>query len=202
MINRVCLISNPRTGSNRVCEIVGSMPSVCMRYEIFHSENAWGVSAEDIEYINLHNSTAFEIQNHSNQAQFTDYRRTCPAEFLNLLSRHDQQAGSQYFFFKLFDHHLTFDRFLKLSKSGHIQFVFLTRGTIDMYISALKANEVNQFSRVDTTNIMPRVSVENFLSFQQEHVRWYSSAYVVARQVCDPIIVRYEDIFCEQTNEV
>lgn len=198
MLTKICLIANPRTGSNRLCEVASCFSGMCGKYEIFHPENAWGVTPAEIAYINEIEGTSFQEIVDSNQPSFSQYRRENPEQFLKLLSQHASQNNHKYIFFKLFDGHISPENIRNFANDSDFRFIVLSRNTIDAYISTIKARETGKYTGTDTTNIIPAISRENFLNFQAKQIKWYSAAYLLASSKQDPLIIRYEGLFAQK----
>lgn len=202
MLKIICLISSPRTGSNRLCEIVKSIPEVNGMYEIFHPENAWGIKAEEIEYINSITGSSFKIERHSNEPELIEFIRQNPSRFLELIVNFSEKAGYKYLFFKVFSEHMPLDQLMSLAVIHNINFVFLTRNTIDTYISLVKASSTDQYDRVNTTSLKPEISVNQFLDFQNNMIKWYTSCFLYDATRQTPIVIRYEDLYDSKTSDV
>ncbi len=193
-MRNVCLVANPRTGSNKICEVVSQTPGVRGKFDIFHHVNAWGVQPQEVRHINQLNGTDFEQVANSTQKSFTTFRRRQPVAFYSALRECARQEQAEVLFFKIFNNQLG-DRKLELFFSAFdFDFIFLTRSLVDSYVSALKAQIVGTYTKTDTTEIKPKVSARKFLAYQDAAVSWYTQMYGIARRNSQPVIIRFEDM--------
>ena len=187
-----CIISAPRTGSNKFCEVISGVKTVDGYYEIFHELDAYGINNNVISFINKKMNTSFE---NTVDEDFGIFRRSQPDVFLELLNKYLLEENKKHLFFKLFFNQLPEEALEKLFKVKKISFIFLVRNILDIYISQVKASDLSSWDSVDTTQIKINLDRKKFLTYQDRILNWYSYCYSKINNKSTIKFINYENIF-------
>ncbi len=196
MTNVTLLITAARSGSNRVCELASSDPSVYSKYEIFHPLNAWEVTPDDISFFNLAANKNFALQQDSKEEAFAEFRRKNPPRYLELLRGRTASLGKSVLFAKIFPGQLETDAVAKVLASPFVKPVFLTRNTADTFISGEKAAILGKYQALDTSEMKLDFDWERFREYHEQLVNWFQNCRRLVTPSGLPINrITYEKLF-------
>jgi LPS sulfotransferase NodH len=162
-----CVLAVPRTGSSYLNYLLSAFPEMNAKSELFHGTYQSEFSPGELAA--LRKRSGLDL---SDKAAFTAWKRAHPAATLEAI--HEGAGGKGIITFKVFSGHLKPDLLeSELMARDDIAFAILRRRAIDSFISGQKAGAVGKFSRHDTTDIKPELSVEAFAKWARKTWRWY-----------------------------
>lgn len=165
----VCVIGSRRTGSNRICSLLSKCGGLNVKYELFH--RTWSGALTPAEQRGFDAAANDRIED---DAALRRWRTANPSQTLDVY----YAAGErQTLVFKLFPEHLPRDAITReLLARDDMGFLILRRRPIESYISDRKAETVQCYHRVDTTDVKPSLEAEHFLPWAETVRDWYAWA--------------------------
>ncbi len=148
-------------------DLVKSCPGFVSKDELFHRH---GIGTHlPIEYEKLKNISGGAV---TDGESFRTWRHTHPAETLEALHG---AWEPQIVAFKLFPYHLPEELIeSEIFARKDVAFAVLRRRPIESYISTVKAKSVGVFKKVDTTEMKPELSAENFMVWARRMRTWFT----------------------------
>ena len=191
-MKNIIILSQPRTGSNLLCEFLFSYGSFRILNELFirfHNIN-------DVPHTKLlreHEITAlidhFKLEDRS----LTSLIKTMndnTKETLTFLS----QIISQYKIIKIHDFMLKDFDLDFVFNDPETKFIVLERETkISQYISRIVADQLVKWTYVDTSDVKVHVDPDKFLKFKEESINWYQAIETrLINNKCNYLKLSYE----------
>jgi hypothetical protein len=169
MLQELCIIAVPRTGTNQVVALLANCKKIKSRGEIFHPKFSEGLSAEEVRLLGRAARQNFVGNDDPNLRSFV---RRDPGVLLNVLR--DADGGNCVNSFKLFPGHLTIDKFKgDILPRERISFLFVLRRPIDSFISSAKAEITGKYFGIDTTGLRVRLDPAAFERRIRQWRNWY-----------------------------
>src|SRR6202012_3208102 len=156
----------PRTGSSFLNGLLKSCPEINAKSELFHGRTLSRFSrAEDAAMERAANGASIEGR------KANRWRKQNPAKTLDTLY---EAGGKRIVAIKVFSNHLSRDMLQsEILARDDIVFAVLRRRPIECFISGMKANSLDKFARVDTTDIKPTLNADHFLEWAAAMRDWY-----------------------------
>ena len=158
------IIASERTGSNYLCALLNHHPQITAYYEIFSNV---GIMMTDTEVKALCDRQNWPFTSRYD-CELVSRFKGCPAQIIELI-KSGLLAKHEVFSFKVFQTHLP-PRVLTRLIQDH-DAVVVTRRIIDSYISFVKATERDEWLKLDTTQIKPKLHIDDFMD-------WYGARHV------------------------
>ncbi|EDX87872.1 hypothetical protein S7335_5585 [Synechococcus sp. PCC 7335] len=185
------IVATERTGTNYLCALLSQHPQIAAYYEIF-SNVAVMMSDAEVETLCKIQSLPFVDRSHPKLIkQFEDNH----ARIVELIVQRFS-AEKKICSFKLFQNHLP-PKALNQSIVDY-DVIVVTRRIIDTYISFVKAIETDDWLRLDTTQIKPRLHIDDFVAWYCDRYDYYqtcASQYLVTHHKRVEVI-EYEEFTC------
>ena len=162
----ICLIARARTGSNYIGDLLAKPGLVEYRDEVFHPKKTHGVTLDEVRLMFPDREIGARL------TDTPDLVRKNPKRVLAHF-KEERAASIEAVFFKVFPGHLEFDRFSKciLADDG-VTKVILDRSPIDSFISLSKAQQLQQWDSVDTSELKIRLNAEHYVRWHQTNTKW------------------------------
>lgn len=162
----LCVFGIPRTGSSHLNRLLKNCPEFSAKSELFHRQAKGRLKPEELAALYRRSAGAV-----TDGDSFLAWRRLNPLDTLEALS---EGGGGRIVTFKAFPGHIPHKLLeSELFPRDDIGFAVLRRRPIESFISGLKAKEVSRFGRIDTTEMKPVLSVEEFLDWSRRIKSWY-----------------------------
>jgi len=168
----VCLIGMQRTGTSHLNKILSYVPEIESRSELFHPWRCMWMHPHEIEDFSRRVGKKLPCSCENRRQTIRMIRRR-PDLVLDCLV--DLMAPEkQILTFKVFPGHLSVRQVTKaiISRPDCV-IIFVRRRPIDAYVSKLKAKQVGQWARVDTTEMKVEVAPRQFLRWNRRMSAWY-----------------------------
>lgn len=171
-MKNIIVLSQPRTGSNLLCELFFSYLPIRVLMEFF----IYFQDEKDVPHFNLLRKQEldalvnhFSLQDNSIDSLTTALNQN-PREALEVLS----SIISQYKVIKLHDFMLEQMDLEFIFNDPETKFIVLERTSkLKQYVSLTTALSLGRWTDVDTTDIKVHVDPEAFLKFKNESTAWY-----------------------------
>ena len=192
-MKNIIILSQPRTGSNLLCEMFFSyLPfRVLMEFFIyFHDENDMPHSkllrTNELDTLFEH----FKPQQRNILSLTTELNQH-PKEAMDVLSSmisHYKIIKLHDFMFKQMDLEFIFN-------DPETKFIVLERSSkIKQYISGINANKLRKWQHVDTSDMKVQIDPSEFLKFKQASNSWYQDIEAkLQKNGCDYLKLNYEE---------
>lgn len=197
LVNELCcFISRPRTGTNYLMSLLRSSPSIDARTEIFHPNVPYGLNDDEIE-----SAIGQSVASLTDHEKAVLVRRN-PQKICDTLRDKSRQIGIPIAF-KVFPRHLDFAMLNDvIIASDNITKIIVDRRPIDSYISMIKANELQEWTFVDTTAIRPTINAQQFCHWYERNQRWYEKIAEKLKIDGQAILaLHYEEFTCGSNAE-
>lgn len=192
MIDEICCISTGRTGTNYICDLLDSVDNIMSLREIFSHNRCYVPPYVDKilkEKINL-----------SSDNLIVNYTHNHIRRFMEILREIQSECDKQYMFYKIFitSYHISIEqlenRFFK--ENTNIGFLFITRDSIRTYVSLKKAQQLDIWDRIDTTNLKVTFEPEEFKRFCKTSNTLFNNIVSLCKKYNKSLLVlSYEEIF-------
>jgi hypothetical protein len=162
----LCVFGIPRTGSSHLNRLFRSCPEFSAKSELFHRRANGRLSQGELAAMRERSAGAV-----TDIASFVAWRRQHPLDTLEALHA---GSGGRVVTFKAFPGHVP--RALlesELFPRDDVGFAVLRRRPIESYISGLKAKSISRFGRIDTTEMKPSLSADEFVAWAKRMKGWY-----------------------------
>lgn len=188
----IVVISSPRTGTNFFCECLGDFPEVLGLFEIF---NARGVMGSDS--LNMLERLGEDLQiptpERATDRHLVEAVRSEPFRALGVLGDIAHDRGCTGLSYKVFPRQLSVDNLASLIAGENRHVFLLVRRRLDVFISYEKARAKDVWKNESTKDLLPTVSVDDFLSWSEGVDQWYADMLHLARLHDKPyVIVDYD----------
>jgi len=173
-MKNIIILSQPRTGSNLLCELLFSYGSFRILNELFirfHDIN----DVPHTKSLREHEITAlidhFKLKDRS-LTSLIETLNNNPRETSEILS----QIIPQYKIIKIHDFMLKDFELDFIFDDPETKFIVLERESkISQYVSRIVADKLVKWTRVDTSDIKVHVDPDKFLKFKEESIDWYKT---------------------------
>ena len=161
----ILLLSEKRAGSNYFISLFENFKNVDLDYEIFQEGRQKGFKKE--KYLHDLMVRKYGI----------NYKNIMHSKFSEILIYLKKNCNKEYFIFKCFPNHLTSNNIKYLIDNKIIDHTFILerKNIIDRYISYKKALQLENWSKVDTSNIQINFDKSNYKNFKEDHVKTYKT---------------------------
>ena len=194
--NELIILSVERSGTNFFCECLGAFKDVSRFFEFFGA-NVFGLNANPDMHERLGNILGMKADDQENPELVAELKDK-PVRSLKVFSRVSKQIGKKLLTLKIFPGQIRFGalKLLLVGENKHV--VFITRSRIDCYISFQKALMTSKWQNSDTTNLKPKIDVNDFLAWAKRTNEWYNRCEKHLKENSVPYqILSYEaDIDC------
>lgn len=198
----ICLYSNPRTGSNHICELLNSNLNIISLYEIFHTYDVKNFINNEyldalIPYMIEHANIKFNNINDFKQQLFF-FRNENMVLFFNLIINFFKKIKNiDAICFKLFDGHIIDEEIFNeiINKCDFI--LVLKRNVVDTFVSELKAEQTKEFINFDTTELKIIFDASKFKDYMLTSNKWYNKITRINKLL---FVINYE-CFCDKNIE-
>lgn len=159
------VFATARTGSNHLNRLLRSCPEFNAKAELFHPHLPPRVSPQERAALEARAECTFDDR------ALRTWLREHPADALDAIYK---GGGQRIVIFKLFPGQLPLpviaSQFLE---NADMRFAVLRRRPIECFISREKANSLDRFLAVDTTEIKPAIAAAAFVAWAIRTQRWY-----------------------------
>lgn len=157
-----------RTGTNQLMTLLYGVSGFRVLTEIFHERKIYGLTPDERAAV-----TREAGVQEADDATLAAWARSNPGRLVDLLQ--DMAGPRTHLLFKVFPRQLDVDAVDRAILSRpDVCPVFVRRRVIDSFISSRKALALGRFSRVDTTELKPRLTVGAFRRYWATNSRWYA----------------------------
>lgn len=186
----LCIVSNPRSGTNHLTKLLQSVPNLRSQKEIFHSEASYTLDGHELSAVGRY---LREDITQIDDPRLTGFARHNPVDFLNCLVEANQHKD--VLSFKIFPAHLGWQQIGRMVRSfPQMQFMTLRRRFLDTYISFQKAMALGEWSDVDTSQVSVRIDADAYLKWVGDMTHWYSQwADLLSAENRTSVEITYED---------
>jgi hypothetical protein len=163
----LCIFGIPRTGSMHLCKLLRSCPEFNVKPELFHGDRRTPITIREMAALRERSGGAV-----TDMDSFIAWRRTHVFDTLEAL--HEGGRG-RIVTVKMFPGHGSRKAMeTELLPRADVACALLARRPIDSYISNLKAKTLDAYGSVDTTDLKPALSADDFLGWARVTKRWYA----------------------------
>ena len=168
----IIILSFARTGSNYISSLLANNNKERIKFisEPFHPEGCIGLSQQDA--IILGNKYNLEVD-HFSDLNLVKEIHNKPTSLIFKVHKH-LMKNEEYFMFKVFHDHLNISQLKELLKFPFNKIFILKRRPIDMFISLCKAQKLNKFYKIDTTDLGIKIDLKRFLKYHFTIKKWYA----------------------------
>lgn len=188
----IITIAIPRSGTNFLCECIADFSGVLGLFEIFNARGVFGAK----------NSGLLDALNRELGAQYKEVSdpglvelfRSQPLVAVEHLRRATAARGFSFVSYKVFPGQVGDDELSELLSNRSCRVLVLTRRRLDVYISYVKARELDVWKSASTAHLLPEIDVGDFLRWCKRTDEWYEHAKALLDGHGTPYaILRYED---------
>ena len=183
MAKKFIIVTTPRSGSQMLCEFLGSQKKIRCQYEILHPYKEKHLNLIAFDRNNLEVQRKFKILLGEDADKFIGNRNRNFIEYLKLW---EEVIQSEYFGFKIFfshhigtnnklppEDHIGIGNFLKYIKDNNIKIIHLTRDDIFLkYIShktaGITKNYNSELESIKFHSIGINVFYEEFIDYKKD----------------------------------
>lgn len=190
-ITEIACISHGRTGSTYICRLLENVPNVLPLMEIFSNDKSY---MPDEYYKQM-----YERFNCRYDADLVWNAHHRIHDFMNELDKIRQENNKDVTFYKIFppSYHLLMEQIEDIIfKKPNTGMFVLTRNHLKIFVSLCKAQQINVWNRVDTTNTKIWFDKTYFM---RQHEK-YNSMYTCIKRLCEQYekpyyVLTYEELF-------
>ena len=162
----ICLIARGRTGSTYVADLLTKTGFVEYRGEVFHRRKTHGVTLDEVRLMFPDREIGASL------TDTPDLVRKNPERVLAHFKK-ERAASIEAVCFKVFPPHLEVDRFSKcILEADDVTKVILDRSPIDSFISLSKAQQLQQWELVDTSELKIQLNAEHYVRWHHKQKKW------------------------------
>ncbi|WP_162916861.1 sulfotransferase [Dongia deserti] len=164
-------MSVARTGTNHLSKVLSNIPEIESRRELFNPSRIWRMDPPELEEFSRRLGRPLTCA--PDNQQTVDAVRRNPGLTLECLLDL-MPPEKRILTFKVFVNQLSVRQVNKaiISRSDSI-IVFIRRRPIDVYVSQRKAARLNQWTKVDTTDMKVSIDPRHFLKWSRRCNDWY-----------------------------
>lgn len=158
-----------RSGSNLLASILRNLRGNAGFFEIYFETQSQGL--KHLPEVLEHLAQSLGVPAAQDSPELVAARDADPVGYFEKLSSAARALGYQSMSCKIFARQITNETLEALLKRPNISVVFLSRGRIERYISALKGQITGQYTGKDTTDLRPALSLMQFLTMSFKNDR-------------------------------
>lgn len=197
----IVVISNPRTGSSFLVDVLRNFEGIAVYGELFHQTRSSGI-VERSELMKMFLSEASSPTGNSDK-DISDFVRGSPVASLEKIRGYESGFGTCALAYKLFDRHLSLAQIDQIFSSSVSVALFLTRRRIASFVSERKALKLNKWESADTTGMKVSIDPAAFLKWAYRQDVWYHTMEEMCfRQNVRYVVVPYEKYVNTTLDEV
>lgn len=167
----LCIVGIARTGTNYLCDQLRQIAEIRSRTEIFHRQEAFGLTDAEIAAVGAAARQRFE---HGRDAALIAWMREHPGSAIEAV--HSAGPRESILSFKIFREHLPVEAVREsFLTRNDVVFLIVRRQIIDSYISLRKAQTVASFTTNDTTDVRVRLHPATFAKYVRTNQQWYEA---------------------------
>lgn len=188
----IITIAVPRSGTNFMCECIADFPGVLGLFEIFNPRGVFG--AKNSGLLGALNEQLGTGYKEVSDTGLVELFRSRPLVAVEHLRRATAARGFSYVSYKVFPSQIDDDELSELLSNRSCRVLVLTRRRLDVYISYVKARELDVWKGTSTADLRPEIDVDDFLRWCKRSDSWYEDAKALLDKHGTPYaILRYED---------
>ena len=189
-INEICCISMGRTGTNYLCSLLDSVNNIVSCREIFSFDKCYVPEYVENEIKKRLNLT--------NDKEVTKWAHEHIFKFMNILREIKIHNNKSYLFYKIFlcSWQLNYDQLEKnFMTNPNIGYFYLTRNYLSVYVSLKKAQQINCWNKINTSNVKIIFNPNEF----NNYVKLYDDMFNKILKLCKKydrklLIITYEEM--------
>lgn len=188
----IITVAIPRTGTNFLCECIADFPGVLGLFEIFNARGVFG--AKNSGLLGALNRELGTQYKEVSAPGLVELFRSQPLAAVEHLRRATATRGFSFVSYKVFPGQIGDDELSELLSNRSCRVLVLTRRRLDVYISYVKARELDVWKKTSTADLLPEIDVSDFLRWCKRSDAWYDDAKALLDKHSTPYaILRYED---------
>ncbi len=165
------LVAIGRTGSNYFCKLLENSPLFISAYELFHNKCIYDLS----DCLNEYEQYTGKNFNKICDTELMDYIHEYPENLLDFFYSQLVKSNKQIFSFKIFHGQLDFEKVKSILRRDDVEVFFIKRYPIDSYVSMLKAMATGKWKFKDSTDVKPKIKLNQYIKWYEEREEWYKS---------------------------
>jgi len=167
----IVIVSVPRSGTNHFCQALTNFKDIVSLFEIFHPDRVHGIDRyKDLKCI-------FDTEIGVEKPTIKQFVKLFAADRVGCVKRinhYTSEVPGRYFSFKVFPKQAD-ALSLETIYSNYIKSaIFIVRCRLDVYVSQLKAQQIQNWVKQDTTSLHVKIDVADFLEWAAEVDEWYN----------------------------
>lgn len=188
----IITVAIPRSGTNFMCECIADFPGVLGLFEIFNPRGVFG--AKNSGLLRALNGELGTDYTEVSAPELVELFRSQPLVAVEHLRRATAMRGFSFVSYKVFPGQIADDELSELLSNRSCRVLVLTRRRLDVYISYVKARELDVWKSASTADLLPEIDVSDFLRWCKRSDAWYEDAKALLDKHGTPYaILRYED---------
>lgn len=198
----IAILANPRTGTNYLCDLIDRFDEVDSLYEIYSKDAVYigknkHLRRDIIDYINREYNLKI---NGCSDPSFVDFASRNPQTLLEIIAK---KSKCQYVSFKVFNYHLSREKWKKLIlQNKQIIKIIVKRNLLDAYVSERIAFDINRWTMSDTSKVRIEFDENHFvkwLSIQNKYYNFLETELAKSNQIINKL--KYETLHSYQNNK-
>ena len=188
----VCILAVGRSGTNHLATLLDSVPEIDSRRELFNPRQSYHMRREELAELAHRTRADFPLSSQSRKAVRVICRR--PDLVMDCLVDH-LRPQKRVLSFKVLSSQLSVRQIRNaILKRPDTLVVFLRRRPIDSFISRRKAQALQRWTKVDTTDLKIEIDAADFLKWWRRSARWYRRLEAACWRMGKPVhYLSYED---------
>jgi len=200
MVALLLQIGVPRAGTTNFVRLLNSFPDVLAIGEIFHPKSMYfdGSSYTDTLVDELRRQPFVNriADNGVADAVTARFARRHPDTIIDTLHDFCRTYDKRFLCFKLFPAHLSRIQTVRLIKKYKPFVIFSIRNPLDTFISLSKARSIGRWSGADTSQVLPALDVDEFLSWHHTNRQFLRLVYGAAqRYAAGTTEITYQEMY-------
>jgi len=186
----IAMLSEPRSGSSVIIQLLHCCPNVEVIDEPFHPKRV-------VLESHLAPRVQEQLKKHSGQSVCSpaEISKTAHSQTTLYLRAIADSSDKEFLFFKIFRTHLSKSPLYEyILRNPNVSKLVLRRNSLHTFISWKKAESLANWSHVDTTDMKIELDLEQFANFFSASTTWFDGiAQEMQRQNADLPELHYED---------
>ncbi|RVT85277.1 hypothetical protein DXV76_05775 [Rhodobacteraceae bacterium CCMM004] len=185
----------PRSGSNRLFEIMRGHEELFVLAEVFNPAGAFGFGVRRSQLLDHFGAADGTVYRGQRDSRLIRRLAQDPSAGLDEIARAAHRLGRCGVAIKVFHGHvMSVQALAALIGRDDVHCAFVTRALLPSYVSLVKARRIGAWSRRDTTADKPTLSLVRFLAHCRRAVAWHRTvARLISEAGKTAPVWRYED---------
>lgn len=172
-LQELTIVAASRTGSNHLCGVLGSFSNFLILHEIFNESRAYGLSFRDYLLPQFSSLIGQSVAGEED-GKLINFVRQDPQRAIAILARLAAAKREKVLGYKISPGQVSNSVVEDLFTHRRPAVIFVVRGRLASYISALKARLSGRWTNYDSSGIAVEVTIDDFLAWTAARDGWYS----------------------------